>query len=294
MELRVLRYFLIVVREESITRAAEVLHITQPTLSRQLLALEEELGVRLLERGGRRIMLTDEGMLLRRRAEELVALADKTEEEFAGRSAALEGHISIGSGEISAVSSLARCCEAFHAQHPLVTFDLLTANADAVKEQMDRGLLDIGLLLEPVDIDKYDYIRMAEREEWVVLMRPDAPLAEKSSVTAADLAALPLIMPRRLSVQSEVVNWFGGEYSRLHVLFTSNLSTNAAVMVHKGMGYAITIRGSLPFCDEREIVCRPLSPALTAGSVLTWRRQQPFSTAATKFIEFARRFLSAR
>lgn len=292
MELRVLRYFLTVVREESITRAAEMLHITQPTLSRQLSTLEEELGVKLMDRGGRRIALTDEGMLLRRRAEELVALADKTEQEFTRRSVALEGRISIGSGEIATVSALARCCEAFHAQYPLVTFDLLTASADAVKEQMDRGLLDIGLLLEPVDIDKYDYIRMAEREEWVVLMRPDAPLAEKRSVTAADLAGLPLIMPRRLSVQSEVVNWFGSDYSRLNVLFTSNLSTNASVMVGQGLGYAIVIGGSMPFCDERKIVCRPLSPALPASSVLAWRRQQPFSTAATKFIEFAKCFLS--
>lgn len=290
MELRVLRYFLTVAREENITRAAEVLHITQPTLSRQLSALEEELGVTLMERGGRRMALTDEGLLLRRRAEELVALADKTEQELANQSAVLEGCISIGSGEIAAVSSLAQCCNAFHAQYPLVTFDLLTAAADLVKEQMDKGLLDIGLLLEPIDIDKYDYLRMAEREEWVVLMRPDAPLAEKRCVTAADLSSLPLIMPRRLSVQSEVVNWFGSDYSRLNVLFTSNLSTNASLMVSEGLGYAITVRGSMPFCDNRAIVCRPLSPALSSTSVLAWRRQQPFSLATTKFIAFAKCF----
>lgn len=292
MELRVLRYFLVVVQEENITRAAEMLHITQPTLSRQLSALEEELGVKLMDRGGRRVTLTDEGMLLRRRAEEMVALADKTEQEFANQNVALEGRISIGSGEIAAVSTLARCCEAFHAQYPLVTFDLLTAGADGVKEQMDKGLLDIGLLLEPIDIDRYDYIRMNEREEWVALMRPDAPLAEKDSVTAADLASQPLIMPRRLSVQSEVVNWFGSDYSRLNVLFTSNLSTNASMMVRQGLGYAIVIGGSMPFCDEREIVCRPLSPTLSATSVLAWRRQQPFSLATTKFIAFAKCFLS--
>lgn len=291
MDLRVLRYFLAVVREENITRAAEGLHITQPTLSRQLTALEEELGVKLMERGGRKVELTDEGMLLRRRAEELVALADKTRQELASQGGTLEGRISIGSGEMAAVSALARCCEAFHDQYPLVTFDLLTATADAVKEQMDRGLLDIGLLLEPIDMDKYDYIRLAQREEWVVLMRPDAPLAMKSSVTAADLAAQPLIMPRRLNIRSELVNWFGSDYSRLNILFTSNLSTNAAVMVRQGLGYAITIRGSMPFCDAREIVARPLSPALTTSSVLAWRRQQPFSLAATKFIAFAQCFL---
>lgn len=292
MELRVLRYFLAVVREENITRAADVLHITQPTLSRQLSMLEEELGVKLMERGARKIVLTSEGILLRRRAEELIALADKTEQEFASQSETLEGRISIGSGEIGAVSALARCCEAFHEKYPLVTFDLLTANADVVKEQMDKGLLDVGLLLEPVDMNKYDYIRMTEREEWGVLMRPDDPLAARNSLTAAELSALPLILPRRLSVQSELANWFGSEYPRLDVRFTSNLSTNAAVMVHQGIGYALVIRGSLPFCDEQEIVFRPLSPALGASSVLAWRRQQPFSLATTKFTSFAKCFLS--
>ena len=292
MELRVLRYFLAVVREENITRAADVLHITQPTLSRQLSMLEEELGVKLMERGARKIVLTSEGILLRRRAEELIALADKTEQEFASQSETLEGRISIGSGEIGAVSALARCCEAFHEKYPLVTFDLLTANADVVKEQMDKGLLDVGLLLEPVDMDKYDYIRMTEREEWGVLMRPDDPLAARNSLTAAELSALPLILPRRLSVQSELANWFGSEYPHLDVRFTSNLSTNAAVMVHQGIGYALVIRGSLPFCDEQEIVFRPLSPALGASSVLAWRRQQPFSLATTKFTSFTKCFLS--
>lgn len=292
MELRVLRYFLAVVREENITRAAEMLHITQPTLSRQLSMLEEELGVKLMERGARKIVLTSEGALLRRRAEELVALADKTEQEFASQSETLEGRISIGSGEIAAVSALARCCEAFHEQYPRVTFDLLTANADVVKEQMDKGLMDVGLLLEPIDMDKYDYVRMAEREEWGVLMRPDDPLASRDSLTAADLSALPLILPRRLSVQSELANWFGRDYSRLNVRFTSNLSTNSSVMVRQGLGYSMVIRGSLPFCDESKIVFRPLSPALFATSVLAWRRQQPFSPAATKFIEFAKCFLS--
>lgn len=292
MELRVLRYFLAVVREENITRAADVLHITQPTLSRQLSMLEEELGVKLMERGTRKIVLTSEGMLLRRRAEELVALADKTEQELASQSDTLEGCISIGSGESAAVSVLARCCEAFHRQFPLVTFDLLTATADVVKEQMDKGLLDVGLLIEPIDMDKYDYIRMAEREEWGVLMRPDDPLAARDSLSSAELSALPLIMPRRLSVQNELANWFGSEYQRLNVRFTSNLSTNAAVMVRQGLGYAMVVRGSLPFHDERNIVFRPLSPALGATCVLAWRRQQPFSPAATKFISFAKCFLS--
>ena len=292
MELRVLRYFLTVVREENITRAAEVLHITQPTLSRQLSMLEEELGVKLMERGARKIALTNEGALLRRRAEDLVALADKTEQEFVSQNETLEGRISIGSGELAAGAVLARCCEVFHAQYPLVAFDLLTANADVVKEQMDKGLIDVGLLLEPVDMDKYAYIRLPEREEWGVLMRPDDALAGRKCLTAEELSALPLILPRRLSVQSELANWFGSAYSRLNICFTSNLSTNSSLMVRQGLGYAIVIHGSLPLLDETKMAFRPLSPALWTTSVLAWRRQQPFSLAATTFIAFLKDFLT--
>lgn len=236
--------------------------------------------------------MTDEGALLRRRAEELVALADKTEQEFVSQNETLEGRISIGSGELAAGTVLARCCEAFHAQYPLVAFDLLTANADIVKEQMDKGLIDVGLLLEPVDMDKYDYIRLPEREEWGVLMRPDDALAGRKCLTVEELSALPLILPRRLSVQSELANWFGSAYSRLNICFTSNLSTNSSLMVRQGLGYAIVIHGSLPLLDETKMAFRPLSPALWTTSVLAWRRQQPFSLAATTFIAFLKDFLT--
>lgn len=233
--------------------------------------------------------MTNEGSLLLRRAEELVALAD-TEQEFVSQNERLEGRISIGSGELAAGTVLARCCEAFHAQYPLVAFDLLTANADVVKEQMAKGLLDVGLLLEPVDMDKYDYIRLPEREEWGVLMRPDDALAGRKCLTAEEPSALPLILPRRLSVQSELANWFGSAYSRLNICFTSNLSTNSSPMVRQGLGYAIVIHGSLPLLDETKMAFRPLSPALWTTSVLAWRRQQPFSPAATALSRFSKTF----
>ena len=233
--------------------------------------------------------MTNEGSLLLRRAEELVALAD-TEQEFVSQNERLEGRISIGSGELAAGTVLARCCEAFHAQYPLVAFDLLTAKADVVKEQMAKGLLDVGLLLEPVHMDKYDYIRLPEREEWGVLMRPDDALAGRKCLTAEELSALPLILPRRLSVQSELANWFGSAYSRLNICFTSNLSTNFSLMVRQGLGYAIVIHGSLPLLDETKMAYRPLSPALWTTSVLAWRRQQPFSLAATALSRFSKTF----
>ena len=292
MEIRVLRYFLTVVREESITKAAEVLHITQPTLSRQLSQMEEEVGVKLFNRGTRRITLTNEGILLRRRAEEILQLVDKTEKELIEQDEQVEGKISIGCGEIAAVQVLPKLIKTFRKKYPQVTFDIFTATADLVKEQMDKGLLDIGLLLEPVDMEKYDFIRLAVKEKWVVLMRPDSPLAEKETVTAKDLSELPLILPRRMNVQSELASWFGDYYDSLNVVFTSNLSTNSAVMVNNGLAYSLVIEGAVPFWDQSQITYRPIFPPLTATSVLAWKRGQPFSLAATKFIEHMKCLLS--
>lgn len=292
MEIRVLRYFLTVVREESITKASEVLHITQPTLSRQLSQLEEELGVTLFQRGARKINLTNEGILLRRRAEEILQLVDKTEKELVEQEEQVEGKVSIGCGEIASVQLLPELFRAFREKYPRVKFDIFTAAADLVKEQMDRGLLDLGLLLEPVDVEKYDFIRIGVKENWVVLMRPDDPLAKKESLTAKDLSSQPLILPRRMRVQSELASWFGDYYEKLNVIFTSNLNTNGAIMVESGLAYSIVVEGAVSFWNQAKIVYRPLKPALTATSVLAWKQGQPFSLAATKFIEFSKCFLS--
>ena len=278
MEIRVLRYFLTVVREESITKASEVLHITQPTLSRQLAQMEEDIGVKLFDRGTRKIKLTNEGILLRRRAEEILQLVDKTEKELVEQEEQVEGKISIGCGEIAAVQLR-------------VTFDIFTATADLVKEQMDKGLLDIGLLLEPVDMVKYEFIRLNIREKWVVLMKSDDPLSKKETVSAKDLSVLPLILPRRMNVQSELASWFGNYYEKLDIVFTSNLSTNSAIMVNGGLAYSLVIEGAVPFWDQSKVTFRPLDPPLTATSVLAWKRGQPFSLATTKFIKHIQCFL---
>ena len=246
MEIRVLRYFLTVVREESITKASEVLHITQPTLSRQLAQMEEDIGVKLFDRGTRKIKLTNEGILLRRRAEEILQLVDKTEKELVEQEEQVEGKISIGCGEIAAVQLLPKIIESFRQKYPRVTFDIFTATADLVKEQMDKGLLDIGLLLE---------------------------------------------LPRRMNVQSELASWFGNYYEKLDIVFTSNLSTNSAIMVNGGLAYSLVIEGAVPFWDQSKVTFRPLDPPLTATSVLAWKRGQPFSLAATKFIEHIQCFL---
>lgn len=288
MELRVLRYFLTVAQEENITRAAEALHMTQPTLSRQLSQLEDELGARLFERGARRITLTDAGLLLRRRAQELLALAGKTERELAAQGAPLAGEISLGCGVLDSVAVLARLTGGFSALNPGVSFELFTGTADEIRERMDRGLTDVGLLLEPVSMDSYEFIRLGVRESWVAVMRPDDPLAAQESVTAADLARRELIMPLREAVKNELASWFGELYPSLRIRYTSNISTNAAILAQKGFGILVVIAGSLPFLDASKLVMRPLSPPLSSTSVLAWKRGVPLSRAAESFIEYAR------
>lgn len=292
MEIRVLRYFLTVVREEGINRAAEVLHITQPTLSRQLSQLEEEVGVKLFHRGAKKITLTNEGILLRRRAEEILSLVDRTQRELTWQDEFVEGRIVIGGGELAAMQVLSEIIERFREKYPLVTFDIFTGNADLVKEQMEKGLIDIGVLLEPIDIEKFEFIRLKGKERWVVLMRPEDSLTEKENISAKDLENMPLILPRRMNVQNELYNWFGDSFQEKQVLFTSNLATNSALMVQRGLAYSLVIEGSIPFWDKEKIAYRPLSPELTANSVLAWKKQQPFSLAATKFIEYMKCLLS--
>lgn len=288
MEIRVLRYFLAVVREESITKAAELLHITQPTLSRQIAQMEEEMGVKLFDRSTRKIVLTNEGLLLRRRAEEILELVDKTERELSEQDEMVEGTVAIGCGDLAAVQLLPDLIRSYHERYPAVTFDLYTATADHIKDRMDRGLTDVGLLLEPVSMEKYDYIRLDRQEQWVVAMHPDAPLARLERITAQDLKGLPLILPRRLNIRSEVARWFGTDFDKLNVLLTSNLPSNSSIMVHHKLAYAIVVKGSISFWDKEKIIYRPLSPQLTTTSVLAWKRKQPFALAAEKFIEYCK------
>ncbi len=292
MEIRVLRYFLAVVREESITKAAELLHITQPTLSRQIAQMEEEMGVKLFGRGTRKIVLTNEGLLLRRRAEEILELVDKTERELSAQDEMVEGTVSVGCGDLAAVQLLPELIRSFHERYPAVTFDLYTATADHIKDRMDRGLTDVGLLLEPINMEKYDYIRLNQREQWVVVMHPDSPLANLDRITPKDLKGVPLILPRRLNVRSELARWFGADFDKLNILLTSNLPSNSSIVVHHKLAYSIVVKGSISFWDKEKITYRPLSPELEATSVMAWKRHQPFALAAEKFIGYCKSTLS--
>ena len=285
MELRLLRYFLTVAKEQSFTKAAEQLHITQPTLSRQMAAFEEELGVTLFIRRGKKSSLTDEGILLKRRALEILNLEEITLEELKGKETVVEGTITIGCGEFAAMETLAKICKTYKEKYPLVQIALHTATADAVYEMMSKGLVDIALFLEPVDTEGLDYIRIMDCDHWCVGMRPDDPLAKKEFIKKEDLIGKPLILPERGNVQSELANWFGKDFSKLQIAFTSNLGTNAGVMAANGLGYPISIEGAAKYWRDDILVQRNIFPEITTSTVIAWRRNIPYSLAVSKMIE---------
>ena len=284
MDLRLLNYFLAVVREENISRAAELLHITQPTLSRQMSQLEEIMGKELFVRG-KHLQLTEAGMVLRHRAEEVVQLMDKIKSDLSAQED-ISGTISIGCGGQKAVAFLLNCLDEFHELHPKVSYDIFTNNADNIKEKLERGLLDFGVLLEPVDISQYDYIRLHERDRWGILMQSGAPLAEKEEVTLADLEDIPIITTNRQSLSKEIRHWFGEDFARITVKATYNIITNVASLVASGRAYALTIDGAVPLYDPAKLIFRPLSPALSMSSVLAWKKFKPGYGLVGRFLEY--------
>lgn len=288
MELRVLKYFLMVAREENITRAAELLHVTQPTLSRQLAQLEEELGTKLFQRGQHGISLTEDGLLLRRRAQEIVALADKTERELSHADDLLSGEIVIGCGETKSIQTLIGMMATFRTQHPDVTFDLYTAAADEIKERLDRGLVDVGVVVEPVEISQYHFLRLPGKERAGVLLRTDSPLAEKAVIRPEDLIGTPLLMVKRPYFQNELTNWFGAAYDQMEIVATYNLIYNAAIMVQNQMGVALCLELESHFDG---LCFRPLSPTQENGTVLIWKKEQILPATTRAFIEHVKNYL---
>lgn len=285
MDLRVLRYFLTVAKEQSFTKAAKQLNITQPTLSRQLAALEEELGAKLFDRSGHSITLTNEGLLLKRRALEIVDLEDKIISEFSGNKESVEGMITIGCGEFMAVETLAKICKSYREKYPLVQFAIHTGTADNISEMMHQGLVDIGLFLEPVSTEGLDYIRILNSDHWVVTMKVDDPLAKKEWITKEDLRKIPLILPERVTVQSELANWFGKDFDKLNIAFTSNLGTNAGILAMHGLGYPVSIEGATRYWSREMVVQKRLFPEIKTSTVIAWRRNIPYSPVINKFIE---------
>ena len=285
MDLRVLRYFLAVVREENITAAAESLHMTQPTLSRQLMNLEEELGTKLLIRGGRnqKITLTEKGMLLRRRAQELVELADKTQLEIVSDEANISGEIMIGGGESDAMRLIAKAAASLKDTYPDIHYQLYSGNAEDVKERLDKGLLDFGVFIEPSDLRKYECLRLPAADTWGLLVRRDHPLAAQTSFSPDDLDGLPLIVSRQQMVDRSFAIWYGGQ-PNLNIVGSYNLLFNAALMVEEGFACALCLDKLANTSLESNLCFLPAEPSVQAHLDLAWKKYQVFSKAAEVFL----------
>lgn len=289
MEIRVLRYFLAIAREGSITNAASFLHVTQPTLSRQIRDLEEELGQKLFTRGSHNMTLTTEGMILRKRAEEIISMVDKTEAEFNAMENVVSGDIYIGGGETEAIRLIARIAHEVRTNCPGIHYHLYSGNSEDVTERLDKGLLDFGILIQPADISKYDYINIPAKDTWGVVMRRDCPLAAKKAIRKEDLLDVPLICSRQaISGErqgNEFTGWFGEDFDKLDIVTTFNLIYNAAIMVEAGIGYALTIDRIVNTAESSNLCFRPLEPRLDSGLNIIWKKYQVFSSAAELFLD---------
>ncbi len=284
MELRVLQYFLAVAREQNISAAAQSLHLTQPTLSRQLKEMEEELGKQLMVRGSRKIVLTEEGMLLRKRAEEILDLVGRTEKEITQSDDTVSGDIYIGTGETDGMRQIARTAKQLQEHSPGIHFHIVSGDAVDVCERLDKGLLDFGVLLGDIDKIKYHYLELPMKDTWGILMRRDSPLAQQERILPQDLWDKPLILSRQVDNKSGLYRWLGREPEQLHTVATYNLIYNASLMVDEGMGYAFTL-DKLVNTRGSQLCFRTLEPKLELGMYLVWKKSQIFSKAAELFLE---------
>lgn len=285
VELRTLRYFLAAAQEGNITRAADILHITQPTLSRQIMELERELGTTLMLRGKNGLTLTDDGLFFRQRAEKIVELADRLEQNFTERKSDVSGLIAIGASESVGSRLFARLIKRFSDKYPLIQFHLYNEMADNIRDRLEKGLVDVGLLLEPVDTSRYDFVRLSQKETWGILMRDDHPLAERKTITPDEIAEYPLILPLRERVRNEILNWMRKEEKDLTIPLSYTLLSNAALMVEAGLGCAFCLDGALAIHSSPHLSFVSISPEHTTRSVLVWKKNQMFSPATALFIQ---------
>lgn len=285
MDIRILRYFLAVAREENITKAANFLHIAQPSLSVQLIELEQELGKKLLIRGKRKITLTEEGVLLRKRAEEIISLVEKTEREIITNNEIISGDISIGGGETEAMNVAVRTAMNLAKECPNIHYHLFCGDADAIMEQVDDGLLDFGIIIEPVDLSKYERLHLVTTDTWGLLMRKDCPLASKPIIEPKDLENIPIIAPKRLALQREFSSWIKKDLQNLNIVATYNLIYNASLLVKEGFGYAIALDKLIYTGEDSKLCFRPFSPKIEVKLSIVWKKYRVLSKACEKFIE---------
>ena len=293
MELRVLEYFIMVAKEGNITRAAERLHITQPTLSRQLSDLEKELNTQLFIRGKRSIVLTESGQLLMQRVQELVNLVAKTERDLLESKGELLGTVAIGCVESEASRVLVRWMKEFRTSQPCVVFDLVSANGDDLREKLDRGMLDLAILLEPIESAKYDSIRLDVKERWGILLPNDHPFAILDHINVEQLKTLPLSLSRRSIVQDEMERWLGVSRDELNIIVTQNLLTNSLLLLEEGIAYPLTIEGAFTIRPSDKICFVPFYPERITKHVLAWKKNQVMNPATRMFLQFIKNALEA-
>ena len=290
MELRVLNYFLAIAREENFTKAAQMLHVTQPTLSRQIADLEQELGVKLFVRSNHNIILTEEGMILKRRAQEILSLADKTKRDFMQKGEALSGTIAIGSGEFRSTEYLAKIIAKFRKKYPNVKYDIYSGNSVNIGDYIERGLLDLGLMSEPIDIRKYNFINMPIKEQWGVFVPHGSPLFEMESVTAKDLVGIPIITGAGGFNQNRIGRWLGDYRDKVEIVATANLPYNEAVLTKENVGVMLSLNLNCTYDGLKFI---PISPNLEISTALAWKKEQMFSATTSAFIDFAKQCLKS-
>jgi len=286
MEIRVLKYFLAVAREGNITKAADMLHITQPTLSRQLMQLEDELGAALFVRGKRKIVLTDAGMLLKRRAEEIISLSEKTELEIGNQDNEVSGEIVLACGITEATNTMGEYIQKFKQLYPDVTFHVRNGNSDFIIEAIENGLVDIGFVLEPVNLEKLNFLRLNKKEKYGLLIKKDSPLFHKEYITCHDLKDIPLINTSRIETQNQLKEWIGSDYDQLDFVAVSELTTTASILVSHNIGNAIVVEGSVNYAANEDLCFRPFYPELATTSLAVWKKYQSFSFTISKFIDF--------
>lgn len=289
MELRVLEYFLTIAREQTISSAAEALHITQPTLSRQIKELEEEIGKQLFIRGNRSIILTEDGLLLKQRADEIISLVKKTQAELSMTDASLSGDIYIGAGETEGMRIVAKAINTMQNKYPLVKFHLFSGNAQEVVDKLDKGLLDFGIFIDPADMSKYDFLKLPATNTWGVLMRKDSPYASLNVITSKELKKMPIICSNQNLVKNEFAGWLGGNQRKLNIISTYNLIYNASLVVEESHIYALCLDGIINTSGNSPFCFKPLEPRLEVGISIAWKKYALLSKASEYFLEILKK-----
>lgn len=284
MELRVLRYFLEVAREENITHAAQRLHVSQPTLSRQIKELEDELGKKLFTRSNYSVKLTEEGMLLRKRAEDILEMADKTLAEFKSLDEINGGDIHIGCAESNGIAHFIRIIKSMQVKYPRIRYHFYSSGTDVVNERLDQGLLDFAIIIQEVDLSKYNYLKVPSLDHWGLIMRKDSPLAEHTCIHLKDLMNIPLILSRQ-AMREEMPRWFGENQDKLNIVATYDLLFNTSVMVREGFGYVLGFDGLVNTGPDSDICFRPLEPVLESPMYIIWKKYQVFTPVASLLLE---------